>query len=267
MAVKSFAVLNRAERDDVIERHPALGRIAYIDKLLQPYKYNEMNFNDVIGVNIKIPGGFERGKIGRAYKRGVRNYGYVLSRDYNINYNPFFHHSCLIRALDFYTIKLGCDLRLSEVVIADAATVEGKNAFRLLLPIARRIVLVTEQKSKLLEEVEYAIFRYGSSVAVIEDPVKAAERADIIVIASDNINHRYIADLDRPMLYFRYITPPKSSYWFDGVDISYGENEFDIIYAQGYTDVNEKKPLWYNAEIEGFRIKNIKRGKDCIEER
>lgn len=258
--MKGFAVLNMALENDIKTRHPIISRIWGVDKLILPYREREYNFNRILGAKINVPSGLQRGKIKRACKIGERNYGYVVSKDFNINYNPFFHHSCLIRALDFLTVGLGCDLRLNEVVIADAASYEGRNAFRLLLPIARRIVLVTSKKEELRDEVNYAIMQYGTSVALVEDPVKASERADIVVMVSDDENHKYIANLDRPMLYFRSRTTPASRWWFNDVDISFNRNgELSTVYAQGYLDVSNKKTIWSLAERDGFEISSIRR--------
>ncbi|SKB00599.1 hypothetical protein SAMN05443428_1459 [Caloramator quimbayensis] len=265
--MNSFAVIERAKNDEIIEKYPSFSRIGFVNKLIQPYKSEEMLFNNILGVNIKIPEGFEKLKIKRAYNTAVRKYNRVFSREYDIDFNKFFYHSCLIRALDFYTISLGCDIRLNEVVIADAATPEGKDAFFLLLPIARRIVLLTEKKKELLFNVEYAISKYGTSAAIIEDPVKAAERADIIILSSKNDNYRYIAELKRPMLILEYIVPPKHSYWFNDVDIAFDDKKMDIIFAQGYVELKQKKIIWSSAEDDGFKIKNIKRYDDILIER
>jgi hypothetical protein len=266
--VKGFAILSRAYEEDVKERYPFIGRLWGTNRLIMPYKNDEYEFDNILGGNISVPPGFENMKIKTAQKACARKYGHVVSRDFNIRYNPFFYHSGLIRALDFLTVSLGCDVRLNEVVIADAATYEGRNAFRLLLPIARRILLVTDRKKELIEEVDYAMMRYGTSVAVIEDPVKAAERADIVVIASDNQYHKYLTELNRPMLFFRYATPPITKWWFNDISISYkGEGDMDSLYAQGYIDVINREPLWNSAEKEGFSIKSIKKRNMKILER
>ncbi|MCX7885479.1 MAG: hypothetical protein N2448_10730 [Caloramator sp.] len=265
--MNSFAVIERAKNGEIIEKYPSFSRISFVNKLIQPYKSEDIFFNDILGVNIKIPEGFEKFKIKMAYNTAIRKYNRVFSKDYDINFNTFFYHSCLIRALDYYTISLGCDLRLNEVVIADAATNEARDAFFLLLPIARRIILLTEKKKELLFNVEYAISKYGTSVAVIEDPIKAAERADVIVLSSNNDNHRYIAELRRPMLILKYVSPPKHSYWFNDVDIGFEDKKMDIIFAQGYVELKQNKIIWSSAENEGFRIKNIKRYDNILIER
>jgi hypothetical protein len=111
-----------------------------------------------------------------------------------------------------------------------------------------------------MEEVDYAMLRFGTSVAVIEDAVKAAERADIIVMASDNVNHKYLAEIDRPTLYFKFLKEPLTKWWFDSVSISFRkQGDFDCLYAQGYLDVAHKNLLWKSAENEGFNIRSIKR--------
>lgn len=266
--MKGFAILSRANDKDLKDKHPFISKIWGTNRLIMPYKSVEYEFDNILGSNISIPSGFENMKIKAAQRTGVKKYGYVLSRDFNIRYNPFFYHSGLIRALDFLTVSLGCDIRLNEVVIADAATYEGRNAFRLLLPIARRILLVTDRKKDLSEEVDYAMMRYGTSVGVIEDVVKAAERADIVVIASDNQYHKYLTDLNRPMLIFRCSNPPGAKWWFDDIGISYkGKGDMDSLYAQGYIDVINREPLWKNAEKEGFSIKSIKKRNMNILER
>ncbi len=266
--MRGFAILSRAYEENIKERYPFIGRIWGTNRLIMPYKNDEYEFDSIIGGNISVPLGFENMKVKTAQRIGAKKYGYVVSRDFNIRYNPFFYHSGLIRALDFFTVSLGCDVRLNEVVIADAATYEGRNAFRLLLPIARRILLVTDKKKELIEEVDYAMMRYGTSVGVIEDAVKAAERADVVVIASDNKYHKYLVELNRPMLYFRYTTTPITNWWFDDISISYkGRGDMDSLYAQGYIDVINREPLWNSAEKEGFSIKSIKKRNMKILER
>lgn len=266
--MNGFAILSRAYEEDIKERHPFIGGFWGTNKLIMPYKKHEYMFDNILGENICIPSGFEKMKVKTAQRKATKKYGYVVSRDFNIRYNPFFYHSGLIRALDFLAISLGCDVRLNEVVIADAATYEGRNAFRLLLPVARRILLVTDRKKELIEEVDYAMMRYGTSVGVIEDAVKAAERADIVVIASDNQYHKYLVELNRPMLYFRCTSPPITKWWFDDISISYkGRGDMDSLYAQGYIDVVNREPLWNSAEKEGFSIKSIKKRNMKILER
>jgi hypothetical protein len=258
--MNGFAVISKADEEDVRNRFPLSSKLWGVDKFLQPFKDRYIKFGEMECVDIKIPPGFEKGKVNRANNMGLRKYGCVVSRDYSINYNPFFYHSCLVRALDFFTVGLGCDLRLSEVVIADASTFEGKNIFRLLLPFARRIVLVTENKNDIIEEADYAMIRYGTSVAVIEDPVKAVERADAVVLSSQNIYHKCLLEKERPMLYIKFLQSPHTKWWFNDVDISYNkQEELETIYAQGYVDRHKMEPLWSSAEKEGFRIKNIKK--------
>ncbi|TDT50322.1 hypothetical protein [Fonticella tunisiensis] len=258
--MKGFAVINTAHEEDVKRKFPFAGKLWGIDRFIGPYKEEDMEFNNCIGTEIKIPYGFEKSKVKRAYKIGMKMYGYVVSKEYNINYNPFFHHSCLIRALDFLTVSLGCDLRLGEVVIADASTYEGRNSFRLLLPFARRIILVTDNKKEIMEEAEHAMINYGTSVAVLEDPVKASERADAVVIASDKPHHKYIVDMNRPMLFFRFFKKPEGRWWFDNVTINFKDYyNLSSIHAQGYVDINNKRPFWISAEKDGFRIQNIRK--------
>lgn len=263
-----FAVLSKARDEDVFKKHPVAGKMSGIKSLLPPFEEEEYNFNGMIGSNIAIPRGFERIKIKSSTIKGTKKYGHVLSKDYKINFNPFFYHSCLIRALDFYTISMGCDLRISEVVIADAASYEGRNAFRLLLPLAKRILLVTDRKEELLQEVDYAIIKYGTSVGIIENAEKAVERADIIVLSSDNEKHRCLIRVERPMLYFRFIDVPKTELWFNKISISFDKKgEYDPIFAQGYVDVTGRQPVWRFAEAGGFRIKDIKKDNIKIMER
>ncbi|QCX33773.1 hypothetical protein FDN13_08715 [Caloramator sp. E03] len=149
--MNSFAVIRKAKEDDIREKYPTVSHISFINKLLQPYKSKEIMLNDITAAEIKIPDGFERIKLKRSCKFGNEQYGYVLSKDYDINFNLFFYHSCLIRALDYYTVSLGCDLRLGEVAIADASTLEGRNCFFLLLPFARRIILISKKSRSLFQ--------------------------------------------------------------------------------------------------------------------
>lgn len=182
----------------------------------------------------------------------------ILSSDYSINLNQLFRISYLIRALDFYTISLGCDLRLNEVVIADAASPEGKNAFKLLLPIARRIILITDRRDEIKDMVDYGIMKYGTSAAVLEDPIKASERADAVVISSDNPEHSCLIEVERPILYLKFIKYPFGRLWFDNITVSFnGHCQLEPSFAQGYVDVAGKKSLWRCAESEGFQIKGL----------
>lgn len=258
--MKGFAVIDRARDTDIKYKFPMLGRVYGMKNLILPYRDEEIELKDAKVGKINISSGFENGKLKMAYKMGIKEYGYVVSKTYGINYNPFFYHSCLIRGLDFFTVKLGCDMRFNEVAIADASSLEGRNAFRLLLPIARRIVLVTDNKSELEDEVKYAIMRYGTSVGLIEDPVKAADSADVIIISSKNENHRYLIETEKPTLFFKYLYKPKTKMWFDNLSISFNNHDdMDVTYAQGYIDIYGKTPVWYNAEKEGFKIFMLKK--------
>lgn len=265
--MNSFVVIRKAKEDDLRERYPTISRISFINKLLYPYKSEDIILNDVTAAEIKIPDGFERIKLKRSCKFGYEQYGYIVSKDYNINFNLYFYHSCLIRALDYYTVSLGCDLRLGEVAIADASTLEGRNSFFLLLPFARRIVLVSKKKQELIPDVEYAILKYGTSVAIIEDPIRASENADAIILSSKDENYKYLAEVKKPMLYFNFIYPPKSSLWFNDVDIAFNDNKMDITFAQGYLQIKQRKIIWSMAEKEGFLIKSIRRDNEILIER
>lgn len=263
--MRGFAVLGEAYEKDVSERHPVLSRIWGLDKTIQPYIRDILVFNGIECGKIDIPLGFKRNKLKKACKIGTKKYGHVVSRCFDVNFNPFFYHSCLARAFDFYTVSLGCDLRLNEVVIADASSYEGRNMFRLLLPIARRIILVTNRKNELFEEVEYAMTYFGTSVALIEDPIKACKNADAVILASDCSEHQCIANLDRPMLFLKYMSIPITKYWFNDVDISFNKyKNLDVAFAQGYMEVTGKRILWLNAEKEGFAINNIKKGNNIV---
>lgn len=266
--MEGFAVLNRAKTQGLAARYPIRGRIMGVRNLIGPYEEEIHNFNGITGCRIRIPEGFEKVKRRRGERIGIKRYGYVLSMDYSININQLFHVSCLIRALDFYTISLGCDLRLNEVVIADAATPEGKNAFKLLLPIARRIILITDRRDEVKDMVDYGIMKYGTSAAVLEDPVKASERADAVVIASDNPKHSCLIERERPILYLKFINYPTGKLWFDDITVSFnGQGHLEPLFAQGYVDVLGKKPLWRYAEKEGFKIRELMNKESCIMEK
>jgi hypothetical protein len=266
--LRGFAILKRCSSEEIKQKLSFAAKIPMMSRLHLPYKDKELVFGDVVGCKINITHGFEKVKVKRAYNMGIKDYGHVISKEFNINYSPFFHHSCLIRALDFLTVKIGCDLRLSEVVIADASTIEGRNAFRLLLPLARRIILVTNKKKDLIDEADYAMQKYGTSVAVIEDPVKASDRADVLVIASSNPDHKYFVEIDRPTLYFNFLKLPSTKWWFDDVGISYKHGEeIETSFAQGYLDLFSKVPIWSSAEMNGFNIINLKKGKSNLLER
>lgn len=266
--MKGFAVISRAQKDEVQDRFPVLSKMLGANKIIPPFKQKEIYFDRFIGCKIDITDGFEKAKIRRAYKNGIREFGFVLSKDFGINYNVSFHHSCLVRALDFFTISIGCDLRFNEVIIADASTPEGRSFFKFLVPISRRILLVTNNKHALEEEVDYAISRFGTSVAVIEDPIKASQSADVIVLSSSNPDHKHLAELNRPMLYHSFLKAPSGKLWFNNVGITYKDGEeTEPIYGQGYLDIIKKDPTWYNAEREGFMIKTIKKNDTNIIEK
>ena len=255
--LKGFAVLSKAKY--IYENGKYL--TGCFHGLIVPDSKSEISLGAVKSTDVSITPGFEKIKVKRAINFGIKNYGYVISRDFNINYNPFFNSSCLIRAFDFFSMKLGCDLRSCEILIADAASNEGKNAFWILAPFAKRIILVTSKKNEILKEVDFARAKYGTLSAVVEDPVKASAAADAIILASEDASHKYIAGLKKPMLYYKFYKRPDGDLWFDNVDISYnGKDEMNTIYAQAYIDINKKRPSWYNAENEGFTIKNIKQG-------
>lgn len=255
--MKGFAVLSKAK--EVFETGNHL--TGCFHGLILPDTKCKKYLGAVNSTDISITPGFEKIKVKRAISFGIKNYGYVISRDFNINYNPFFNSSCLIRAFDFFSMKLGCDLRSCEILIADAASNEGKNAFWILAPFAKRIILVTSKKNEVLKEADFARAKYGTLSAVVEDPVKASAAADAIILASEDASHKYIAGLKKPMLYYKFYKRPDGDLWFDNVDISFnGKDEMNTIYAQAYIDINKKRPSWYNAENEGFTIKNIKQG-------
>lgn len=263
--MEGFAVLKKVERERLKTRYPVMGRIIGIRNLVGPYEEEAYDFNGITGCSIGIPEGFEKAKRWRGERIGTRTYGYVLSRDYSINFNQLFYVSCLVRALDLYTISLGCDLRLNEVVIADAASPEGKNAFKLLLPIARRIILITDRPDKVKDMVDYGIMKYGTSAAVLEDPIKASERADAVIIASDNPKHSCLLEVERPILYLKFMYYPSGKLWFDDITVSFnGQGKLEPLFAQGYVDVLGRKPLWRYAESGGFRIKELTKQGDII---
>jgi hypothetical protein len=266
--MRGFAVISRAQKDEVQDKTSVLNKILGIKEIILPYKEKEIFFDELVACKISVTEGLEKAKIRRAYKTGLNKYGLVLSKDFEINNDSLFHHSCLVRALDFFTISLGCDLRFNEVVIADASTPEGRNFFKLLLPISRRILLVTNNKGTLAREVDYAISKYGTSVAVVEDPIKASESADVIVMASSNPDHKYLAELNRPMLFYSFLKAPTSKLWFNDISIAYKNGEeIESIYGQGYLRAIKKDPIWYHAENNGFIIKTIKKDNISLIER
>ncbi len=198
-------------------------------------------------------------KLRQAKKMAGRISKIVVSRDYNINYSKLCYYSLLIRALDYYSVSLGCDLRLGEVVIGDGATYEGMCAFKLLCPIARRILLVTkENKGRLMDIAEKAMIEYGISAAVVEDPIKASERADAVILAADNDDYTQLLTKDRPTLLMRFPKPKQSGRWFDDVGIAYkdmgGLREEAV---QGYLSCIGKDRIWNMAEREGFFVDAI----------
>lgn len=126
---------------------------------------------------------------------------------------------------------------------------------------------MTEKKEEVINYIEYAALNYGTSVAVIEDPVKAAERADVIILSSDKAQHNYLADITKPMLLYRFIYSPKTPFWFNDVDIAFKDVKFDIDFVQGYVEIKNKEAKWNSAEKEGFYIKSIKQGEKILIER
>jgi len=236
------------------------GRISFLQRFLPP-KVIKGNVGSVSYANINVPEEFQRHKLTQAIRMAGKISNIVVSRDYNINYSFMCYYSMLIRALDYYSISLGCDLRLSEVVIGDGATSEGMCAFHLLCPIAKRIVLVnTGNREKLMGLAEKAMMKYGISAAVVENPVKAAERADVVVLATDNPDYSQLITRDRPTLIMRFPKPPTSGRWFDGAGISFmGGEELDEAAVQGYLSYMKKELLWQMAEREGFTVDTITR--------
>lgn len=259
--MNGFAVIKKLKKDETSKKLTSLADVPFLNFMVMPHFGQDIALNEISGNDITVAGGLEKSKVRLAVHQGIKRYGYVLSKDYGINYNPYFYHSCLIRGFDFLTVSLGCDMRVSEVVIADAATLAGRNFFRLLLPFARRIILVTDRKSELEEEVNYAIQMYGISAAVVSDPVKASESADAAIIASDKEYHKYIIEKNIPILFNKFMYKPKSEYCFNNVYLSFKHYDMlDTQYAQGYIDVMRKRPHFIYAEKDGFSIKKLTMG-------
>lgn len=247
-----FTIISRDRYLQGTERRSLLQRI-------MPPKVIKGNIGNISYTNISVPEEFQKHKLHQAVRKACKISSIVVSRDYNINYSFLCYYSLLIRALDYYSVSLGCDIRLSEVVIGDGATYEGMCAFRLLCPIAKRIVLVnTGNREKLMGLAEKAMMKYGISAAVVENPVKAAERADVVVLASDNLDYGQLLTIDRPTLIIRFPKFPMSGRWFDGAGISFmGGEAINEAAVQGYLSYMKKELQWQMAEKEGFTLDTI----------
>lgn len=247
-----FAIISRDRYLQGTEKRSFLQHI-------MPPKVIRGNIGNISYTNISVPDKFQAHKLHKAVRKAYKISSVVVSRDYNINYSFMCYYSLLIRALDYYSISLGCDIRLSEVVIGDGATYEGICAFQLLCPIAKRIVLVnTGSREKLMGITEKAMMKYGMSAAVVENPIKAAERADVVVLASDSPEYGQLLTRDRPTLIIRYPKLPMSGRWFDGAGISFmGGEKINEAAVQGYLSYMKKELQWQMAEKEGFTLDTI----------
>lgn len=256
--MKGFAVIKKFKAaKEASKKLTGFSNSSFLNFMAVPHFGKDIAINGIYGNDITVAGAFQKIKVKYAMHQGTGRYGYVLSKDYGINYNPYFYYSCMVRGFDFLTVSLGCDMRFNEVVIADASTFEGKIFFRLMLPFTRRIILVTDNKLQIQEEVDYAIAAYGVSAAVVEDPVKASEKADAAIITSDKEYHRYIIERDIPVLFNKFMYKPKSKNCFNDVRLSFKDYEVDTEYAQGYVDVMRKRPHFMYAEKDGFNIKRL----------
>ena len=246
-----FAVISR-------EEHQAANGMHRLLRSIIPPEAVKGSVGDIGYTCIKVPEYLERRKLRQAMSMANKITRVVVSKDYNVNYSRLCYYSMLIRALDFYCISLGCDLRLHEVVIGDAATGEGVAAFKLLCPIARRILLVTDNKKRLEGIAEKAMIDYGISAAVIENPIKAAERSDAIILASDNDRYSHLLIKDRPTLIMRFPRLPISGKWFDTAGLGFmGKEGTEEVAVQGYLSYLKKDRIWQAAEKEGFTIDAI----------
>lgn len=261
--MNKILVLNRASLEDINILHPYLSRIVGVNKLLLPYKEREYKLKDVTAEIVKMPDGLENIKLNIAIKRFGKE-SIVLSKDLGINVDLQFIISCLVRALDIFAVRHGCDLRLNEVLIADAENVLGKICFRYLLNFSRRIILLANKRENLFEEMEYALKNYGTSVAIIEDPIKAVSLCQTMIIT--NKDYEFLIDPKKPTLLLNR-TIHGSGLCFDDVDITLNEKDFfDNILAQGFLEMKGYKRIWKNAEKEGFKIAKLKLQNNIIME-
>lgn len=237
-----FAVINREENIN--------SAIGYFK---MPYVKSRYYFSYVQSDNINIPSKLEKIKLKSLLKSN--KYKFYFSRDFNLNINRKFELNMLSRAFDIFTIKNGCDIRLNEVVITDAAKDEALEIFILLAPSARRIILHTENKEKVFPYVEWAYLNYGISTALISDINSSLDRADAIIVVG---NSQYVKDViktRRPTMIINSTLLPKHNLWFRDVKLKHQENyDLDILYAQGYLMCIDKKMSFFNAEDEGFYI-------------
>ncbi|KRQ86664.1 hypothetical protein ABG79_01411 [Caloramator mitchellensis] len=243
--MKNVLVIERVGEKDLAKSNNIL------HKLLLPFKENNFKLKNVEAALVKIPEGLERIKLSLIVNFNKRN-NIVLSRDYDINFDIKFYSTYLIRALDIFTVKLKCDLRLNEILIADADNLIGKLCFYNLLPFARRIVLLTNNKNNLEKEAEFAYYKYGTSVAVVEDIVYTEKICDAMIITDE----KYIGLLKskKPALSLCRINE-HYDYCFEDVDITLNYEEFfKPIFALGYLNVYDYEKNWQMAEKEGFRI-------------
>lgn len=261
--MNKILVLNKASLEEINIVHPYFSKIIVINKLLLPYKEREYKLKDVKAEIVKIPDGLENIKLNIAIKRFGKE-SIVLSKDLGINIDSNFIISCLIRALDIFTIKHGCDLRLNEVLIADAENILGKICFRYLLNFARRIILLADKRENLIKDMEFALKNYGISVAVIEDPIKAASLCKAMIITDKR--YEILIDPKKPTLLLNK-TICHNGLCFDDVDITLDEKNFyDSILAQGFLEMKGYERIWKNAEEEGFKISKFKLQNNLIME-
>ncbi|MCX7950659.1 MAG: hypothetical protein N2594_01760 [Clostridiales bacterium] len=245
--MSGFAVINREEKIN-----------GTMDYFKMPYVKTRYFFSYVQSDNINVPSKLEKIKL--KYILKSNRYKYYFSRDYNLNINRKFELSVLSRAFDIFTIKNGCDIRLNEVVITDAAEDEALEIFVQIAPIARRIILHTQDKEKVKPYVEWAYLNYGISTSLVSDINSSLDRADATIVVG---NLQYIKDvlkIKRPTMIINSNIYPTHSLWFRDVKLKHQETyDLDMIYAQGYLKCIDKKMNYINVEQEGFYIEKFLR--------
>lgn len=237
-----FAVINRGQNENNA-----------MDYFKMPYVTTRYFFSYVQSDNITIPSKLEKLKLKYVLKNN--RYKFYFSRDFKLNINRKFELSVLSRAFDIFTVKNGCDIRLNEVVITDAADDEALEVFVQLAPVARRIILHTQNKEKVYPYAEWAYLNYGISTAVISDINGSIDRADAIIVVGNLSYIKNIIKVKRPSLIVKSEVLPEHNLWFRDVKLKHNENhDLDILYAQGYLMCINKKMNYLHVEQEGFFI-------------
>lgn len=236
--------------------------------IIRRYGGRRFGNGEVKGVKFKeinIGRSFVRIKKNILLKTAELNNRYVLSRDLHINIDEGFRAEIFARGLDFFMIKNGCDLRMGEVLILSDYSLRGIAMLRKLAVFAGRIVILTEDRKSFAGITEKLSYKYGVSILLSSDPIKASEKSDAAVIISEGERTKLKEGNSMPVFRADNKLLSKGQNGFEDIVITDSSGIlYDSTHIQGWFDVNSLKSSWSKAEEEGFDVGGYKIGNDLI---